>query len=231
MKRLAVAAVAVTLAVGLAATPGAGSASEPSGAAASSQKVPSWIHQRFIPFGAKRKHQMASYSLRHYGVRAWRLKHPRQIVEHVAVASTIAQVVHAFVPDRPDPELHELPNVCAHFVVSGRGRVVQLVPLGIRCRHTVGLNHVAVGIEHTGFRDGDLLGNRRQMRASIRLTKWLRCRFGIAIGDVIGHNESLSSRFHRERVASLKNQTHGDLRHASMRRYRKALHDAGRCPR
>jgi hypothetical protein len=109
--------------------------------------------------------------------------------------------------------------------------VVQLVPLGIRCRHTVGLNHVAIGIEHTGYRDGDVLGNRRQLRASIRLTKWLRCRFGIAIGDVIGHNESLSSRFHRELVPSMKNQTHGDFRHASMRRYRKALHDAGRCPR
>lgn len=89
-------------------------------ARAKAGKVPAWIHQRFIPFGAKRKHQMARYSLRHYGVRAWRLRHPRQIVEHVAVAGTIAQVIHSFVPDRPDPEFHELPNVCAHFVVSGR---------------------------------------------------------------------------------------------------------------
>ena len=231
MRRLVTAAVAAALAVGLAAQPGVGTASEPAGSAASPQKIPSWIHQRFIPFGAKRKHQMASYSLRHYRVRAWRLKHPRQIVEHVAVASTVAQVIHSFAPDRPDPEFHELPNTCSHFVVSGQGRVVQLVPLGIRCRHTVGLNHVAIGIEHTGYRDGDVLGNHHQMRASVRLTKWLRCRYGIAIGDVIGHNESLSSRFHRELVPSMKNQTHGDFRHASMRRYRKALHDAGRCPR
>ena len=49
-------------------------------------KTPAWIHRHFIPFGAKRKHQMARYSLRHYGVRAWRLKQPKQIVEHVAVA-------------------------------------------------------------------------------------------------------------------------------------------------
>lgn len=231
MRRLVVAAAAVALAVGLNAQPGTGSASEPAARAAAPQKIPRWIHQRFIPFGAKRKHQMARYSLRHYGVRAWRLKHPRQIVEHVAVASTVAQVINSFAPDRPDKEFHELPNVCSHFVVSSQGRVVQLVPLGIRCRHTVGLNHVAFGIEHTGYRDGDVLGNRRQMRASIRLTKWLRCRYGIAIGDVIGHNESLSSRFHRELVPSMKNQTHGDFRHASMRRYRKALHGAGRCPR
>jgi hypothetical protein len=195
------------------------------------RSAPAWIHRRLIPFGAKRKHQMAAYSLRHYGAREWRLRRPRQIVEHVAVAGTVSAVYNAFASDRPDPEFHELPNVCAHFVVSGRGRVVQLVPLGIRCRHVVGLNHVAIGIEHTGFRDADVLGNRRQMKASIRLTRWLRCRYGIPIGDVIGHNESLGSRFFRELVPSMRNQTHGDFRHASMRRYRKALHDAGRCPR
>lgn len=191
--------------------------------------MPAWIHRRLIPFGAKRKHQMAAYSLRHYGAREWRLKRPRQIVEHVAVAGTVDAVYNSFASDRPDPEFHELPNVCSHFVVSGEGRIVQLVPLGIRCRHVVGLNHVAIGIEHTGYSDGDVLGDRRQMRASIRLTKWLRCRYDIPIGDVIGHNESLGSRFFRELVPSMRNQTHGDFRHASMRRYRKELHDAGRC--
>ncbi len=172
---------------------------------------------------------MAAYSLRHYGVRQWRLIRPRQIVEHVAVAGTVGAVYNTFASDRGDPEFHELPNVCSHFVVSGTGRVVQLVPLRIRCRHTVGLNQVAFGIEHTGYRDGDVLGNRRQLRASIRLTRWLRCRYRIPIRDVIGHNESLRSRFHRELVPAMKTQTHGDFRHASMRRYRKALHDSGRC--
>lgn len=198
--------------------------------AGEAEPVPAWIHRRFIPFGAKRKHQMAAYSRRHYGVREWRLKKPRQIVEHVAVAGSARSIRRYFAKNRPDPEFHERPNVCAHFVVNGRGRVYQLVPLGIRCRHTVGLNHVAIGIEHTGYRDGDVLGNRRQMRGSIRLTKWLRCRFKIGIRDVIGHRESLRSRYHRELVRSMKRQTHGDFRHRSMRRYRKRLHSAGRCP-
>lgn len=173
---------------------------------------------------------MAAYSLRHYGVRQWRLRRPRQIVEHVAISGTVNSVYHAFAPDQPDKEFHELPNVCAHFVVSSSGRVVQLVPLGIRCRHVIGLNHVAIGIEHTGYSDADVLGNRRQLRASVRLTRWLRCRYRIPIRDVIGHNESLSSRYYRELVPSMKGLTHGDFRHSSMRRYRKALHDAGRCP-
>jgi N-acetylmuramoyl-L-alanine amidase len=96
---------------------------------------------------------MAAYSARHYGERTWRLRHPRVIVEHVAVAGSARIVFEAFAPDRPDPELHELPNVCAHFVVSSRGRVFRLVNLRTRCRHTVGLNWTAIGIEHTGYTD------------------------------------------------------------------------------
>jgi N-acetylmuramoyl-L-alanine amidase len=40
---------------------------------------------------------------------------------------------------------------------------------------------------------------------------------------VIGHNESLSSPFHKERVARLRGQTHGDMRHSTMVRYRRLL--------
>ena len=74
-----------------------------------------------------------------------------------------------------------------------------------------------------------MLGNRRQMHASLRLTRYLRCRFQIKLRNVIGHAESLSSPYHRERVASLRRQTHGDWRHASMRTYRHRLHHLGGC--
>jgi beta-N-acetylhexosaminidase len=187
------------------------------------------ISQRPIPFGPKRKRQMAAYSERHYGEQAWRLRHPHVIVEHFAEASTAAAVFNTFAPDTPDPELHELPNVCAHFVVSSSGRIFQLVNLRTRCRHTVGLNWTAIGIEHTGFSDAEVLGDRRQMEASLALTRYLRCRFQIKLGDVIGHAESLSSPYHRERVASLRNQTHGDWSHSSMQVYRRKLGKLGGC--
>src|SRR6185295_5053443 len=109
------------------------------------------ISKHLIPFGPKRKRQMAAYSARHYGERTWRLTHPRVIVEHWAETGSAAAVYNTFAPDRPDSELRELPNTCAHFVVSGSGRIYQLVSLRIRCRHTVGLNWTAIGIEHTGF--------------------------------------------------------------------------------
>jgi N-acetyl-anhydromuramyl-L-alanine amidase AmpD len=185
--------------------------------------------RRLIPFGPKRKREMARYSQRHYGERTWRLRRPRVIVEHWAETGSAAAVFNTFAPDRPDPELHELPNTCAHFVVSGSGRIDQLVSLRIRCRHTVGLNWTAIGIEHTGFGDAEVLGNRRQMHASLRLTRYLRCRFQIKLRDVIGHAESLSSPYHRERVASLRHQTHGDWRHRSMRKYRHRLGELGGC--
>jgi len=172
---------------------------------------------------------MAAYSLRHYGKARWRLRHPHVIVEHVAEASTVASVFNTFAPDFPDPELHELPNVCAHFVISSSGRIYELVNLRTRCRHTVGLNWTAIGIEHTGFADSDVLDDSPQMRASLRLTQYLRCRFGIRVHDVIGHSESLSSPYHHELVPSLRNQTHGDWQHASMCVYRKRLRRLGRC--
>lgn len=58
---------------------------------------------------------------------------------------------------------------------------------------------------------------------SLKLTRWLQGRFGIKTRNVIGHNESLSSPYHRERVARLRDQTHGDFRCRSMNRYRRAL--------
>ena len=129
----------------------------------------------------------------------------------------------------PDPELDELPNVCSHFVISTSGRIYRLVNLRTRCRHTVGLNWTAIGIEHVGYADDDVLGNRRMMHASLRLTQYLRCRFGIGVHDVIGHAESLTSPYHHELVPSLRTQTHGDWRHASMRSYRRRLRGLGRC--
>jgi N-acetylmuramoyl-L-alanine amidase len=181
------------------------------------------IVRHYIPYPARRKRETAAYARRHYGLDTWRLRRPRVIVEHLTANGSIRATFDAFAPDRPDPELGELPGVCAHFVVGADGTVVQMVPLSIMCRHTVGLNYTAIGIEHVGFRDADVLGNPRQLNASLRLTRWLRCRFRIAVKNVIGHNESLTSPYHRERVVALRHQTHGDWVRASMRRYRARL--------
>src|SRR6202035_567491 len=119
-------------------------------------------------------------------------------------------------PDHPDSELHELPNTCAHFVVDRSGTIYQLVPIAIMCRHTVGLNYTAIGIENVGYSDREILSHTAEMRASLGLTRWLRCEYRISIANVIGHNESLSSPYHRENVPNLPTQTHEDWRPADL---------------
>jgi beta-N-acetylhexosaminidase len=172
---------------------------------------------------------MARYAARHYGFRDYRLVSPQVIVLHYSETDSVAATYDLFAPDRPDPELHELPNVCSHFVVDRSGAIYQLVPLRLMCRHTVGLNDTAIGIEHIGRSDSEVLGNERQLNASIGLVRWLRCTYGIRVRNVIGHNESLRSPYHRERVKRLAKQTHQDFVKADMDVYRRKLRAAGGC--
>jgi len=61
------------------------------------------------------------------------------------------------------------------------------------------------------------------MTASLKLTAWLASRFHIKIRNVIGHNESLSSPYHREHYKPWAHQTHQDWQHADMQVYRARL--------
>ncbi len=175
-----------------------------------------------IPYGPRRKAEMAAYAERHYGIHSWRLR-PKVVVEHYTGGESFSSAWNTFAADTRDPELGELPGTCAHFIVGRDGTIYQLVPLTVMCRHTVGLNYVAVGIEHVGTSDAEILHDRAQLRSSLALTAWLVGRFHIRIRNVIGHNESLSSPYHRERYKPWAHQTHADWQHADMRIYRNDL--------
>jgi beta-N-acetylhexosaminidase len=176
-----------------------------------------------IVFGARRRAETAAYALRHYGLDTWRLRSPKVIVEHYTASESFSSAYATFASDAPDPELGELPGVCAHFVVDRDGTIYQLVPLNTICRHTVGLNWTAFGIEHVGTSDREILDNPRQLDASLRLTLWLAQRYRIGLRSVIGHAESLTSPYHRERYAAWRCQTHGDWQRADMDVYRARL--------
>jgi len=175
-----------------------------------------------IPYGPKRRAEMAAYAAKHYGIHSWRL-HPRVIVEHYTASDSFASAYATFAADTPDAELHELPGTCAHFVIDRDGTIYQLVPLTVMCRHTVGLNYAAIGIEHVGTSDQAILSNPRQLAASLALTVWLMATEHIELRNVIGHNESLTSPYHRELVPAWRCQTHGDWTHADMQVYRARL--------
>jgi N-acetylmuramoyl-L-alanine amidase len=177
-----------------------------------------------IPYGAQRKAEMAQYAKKHYGIDSWRL-HPKVIVEHYTGSDSFSAAWNSFASNAPDPELRELPGDCAHFIVDRNGTIYQLVSLTVMCRHTVGLNYVAIGIEHVGTSDAEILHDPAQIRSSLELTAWLVGRFHIRIRNVIGHNENLSSPYHRELYKPWAHQTHGDWIHADMNVYRAKLRE------
>jgi len=172
-----------------------------------------------IPFGERRKRQMGAYSKRHYGVRRWRLLHPRVIVEHYTGGTSFSAAWNTFASNAK--HLGEYPGTCAHFIIDADGTIYQLVPLWIRCRHAMGMNWVAFGIEHVGTSDADVMGDDAEIASSYALTVWLMQRYGIQVRNVIGHAENLISPYHVEHVAEFACQTHDDFTHADMRVYRK----------
>jgi len=173
-----------------------------------------------IPFGDKRKRETVAYARLHYGISSWQITGPHVIVEHFTASSTMPSAWNTFARDVPDPELHSLPATCAQFIVDRAGRIYQLAPLNVMCRHTVGLNWTAIGIEMVGTSDRQIMSDPAELHAAMRLTAWLAWRFHVAVGNVIGHNESLDSPYHREHVAAWRCQTHGDWRHADMQVFR-----------
>jgi N-acetylmuramoyl-L-alanine amidase len=169
-----------------------------------------------IPYGAKRKQEMRRYSREHYAINSYRLVHPRLIIWHYTESATFQSVFATFASDVPDVSFHELPQVCAHFVIDTNGTIHELVPIELMCRHVVGLNYTAIGIENVGFSDQQVIGDAAQFNAGLALTRWLRCREHIPVSGVIGHNESLVSPYYRELVPAFRGQTHLDFNRADM---------------
>ena len=105
---------------------------------------------------------MRAYALRHYGIDDFHLRNPKVIVEHYTATDTLQAAYATFANDVPDAELHELPGTCAHFIVDKDGTIYQLVALTIMCRHTVGLNWTAFGIEQVGLNAREIVNRPAQ---------------------------------------------------------------------
>ena len=181
---------------------------------------------KLIPFGHRRKMQMARYSKRHYGHRGFRLRQPRVIVEHYTDGPTMMSAWWTMANNTKN--LGESPGVCTHFIIDTDGRIFRTVKLRLRCRHTIGLNQTAIGIEHVGRSDHQVMSRDRQRHASFKLTLWLMARYNIPVRNVIGHGESLLSPYRYERYRSWKCMTHTDFSHRTMHRYRHQMRKRAR---
>ncbi len=77
-------------------------------------------------------------------------------------------------------------NVSSQFLVDQDGTIYRLMPETTMARHTIGLNHCAIGIENVGGTEGLPL-TKKQLKANIFLVKYLASKYDIEY--VIGHQE------------------------------------------
>ncbi len=144
---------------------------------------------------------MAAFSLRHYGSATWQLT-PRVIVLHFTAGSSWTGARDIFASDAAN--MGEKPGTCAHFVIAKDGTVYQLVPTSVRCRHAIGLNDSAIGIEmvqeagsSSSWADRQILSRPAQVGAALALVRMLQAQFGISTSNVIGHaTANAATQFH-----------------------------------
>jgi N-acetylmuramoyl-L-alanine amidase len=193
---------------------------------ASHRVSPPSISDNRIAFGHKRKRETAAYSKRHYGERRWHLKHPKVIVLHYTNGPTWRSARNAFASNAPS--LGELPGVCSHYVVAQDGGIHEIVRPRIRCRHTIGLNYTAIGVEMVQEQDGsshhtdeDILHRHRQISHAVHLVAFLQQRYGIKLKNVIGHAMANDSPYFKD-LEGWSND-HTDWERQDVRKFRKRL--------
>lgn len=161
------------------------------------------IIQDPIPFSQARQRQMVGYAKRHYGIKSSTLNTPKAIVLHFTVSDSYRPIWNYFASNEPAPgpagSRAERPGSCTQFVVDKNGRIYQLTSLRQMCRHTIGLNHVALGIEFVEMSNAaNILQRPRQLAAGRKLVRWLQGKFQIRAADVLGHGTANRSRFFKD---------------------------------
>ena len=189
--------------------------------------APPPIVKKYIPYGKARKKQMAGYAFRHYGVRTWKLTDPKVVVLHYTVSNTASSPWNLFASNTPSPgpsgSAPERPGGCTHFIVDKDGTILQLAPLTTMCRHAIGINHRAVGIEFVEMSSADNILNRpKQRKAGVRLVRWLQAELGIATSNVVCHKMVNNSPYFQELVKGWKND-HTDWNARQVRDFRARL--------
>ena len=116
---------------------------------------------------------------------------PKMVVLHWTAIPSLKKSFEAFnrstLPNwRPDLENVSGLNVSSHFLVDQDGTIYRLMPETLMARHTIGLNHCAIGIENVGGTEGMPL-TKAQLRSNIYLVNYLASKYNIDY--VIGHQE------------------------------------------
>jgi hypothetical protein len=186
------------------------------------------IVKKYIRYGDGRKQQTIGYNKRHYNQRTYILSKPRAIVLHHTAGADWQSAWYTF--DGNTAYNGEKPGVSAQFIIHKDGTIYQTMPLNYRARHCIGMNWVSFGIEFVQemragkdghWMDRQILNRPKQIKAGLKLVRWLQYKYGIKTGNVVGHATANSSRFFLDKTG-IKNAA-GDWYSAEVKVFRSRL--------
>ena len=151
-----------------------------------------------IPYGPRRERLTQDYLRAHLGAdqvtedpAADSRMVPRVIVLHWTGGGSMRSAWFTFEPERRPrrPDLHgaKALNVSSQFIVDRDGTIYRLMDADRVARHTIGLNHLSIGVENVGDGTRRLL-TPAQVAANIALVRHLKWQFP-TITHLIGHYE------------------------------------------
>ena len=116
---------------------------------------------------------------------------PKIVVVHWTVVPTIDATFDAFDPAILPGARQEISsagalNVSSQYLVDRDGTVYQLLPETTMARHTIGLNHAAIGIENVG-NGTDLPLTDEQLASNVAIIRYLSGKYDLEY--LIGHYE------------------------------------------
>ena len=120
------------------------------------------------------------------------LREPQMIVVHYTAFADLDESYRFFAPPRLDNQLRRdiagggAVNVSAHYLADRDGTILQMAPDNVICRHIIGFNRTAIGIENVGRTAADLTD--AQATATADLISRLVARHP-SIAYLIGHHE------------------------------------------
>jgi len=145
-----------------------------------------------ISFGDTRQELTREYLKQRYGLPGADAGiRPRMIVLHWTAIPTLAGSLDAFEPERlpgarGDIQSAGALNVSAHYLIDRDGTIYHLMPDTLMARHTIGLNHCAIGIENVGGTPETPL-TKAQFKSNAWLVRQLSEKYPIEY--LIGHYE------------------------------------------
>ena len=143
-------------------------------------------------FTRERLRLTAEYARRHYGADGYELREPEMIVLHYTAFPSLEESLRFFLPPlldtgfRNDISAGGTVNVSVHYLVDSDGTVYQTAEENVICRHTIGFNHVALGIENVGSGAEQLTEAQAESDAAL-IERILRRHPSIRF--LIGHHE------------------------------------------